>query len=108
MIASEIKAAIEIFDRATAEYRKRHLTDDERRLLSAAGESGEVHVIVTDQLPGALVRADGRAMADENDPASLAVAYDALLSLCSRGLLRHEEGILFRLTGEGFNKARAL
>lgn len=108
MIASEIKALIDIFDRAREEVRKRNFNDDERRLLRAAAAHGEFHAIVTDQMPGLLVRADGTPMADEHDPASLAMAYDALLSLCSRGLVRHEDGILFRLTSKGFQKAREL
>ena len=106
MIAAEIKALVDIYDRASAEYRKRHLSDEEKRLLVAAATRGEFHVIVAEQLPGPPVRADGKPMAAEDDPAALAKTYDALRSLCERGLVRYEEGILFRLTGAGFEKAR--
>ncbi len=43
-----------------------------------------------------------------DDPAIAEKYHDAFESLCKRGYIRHDDGILFRLTYAGFEKARQL
>ena len=88
--------------------RKRFLSRTEKEILRAAAESGEVHVIQVDQLAYPIIRAGNAAMGGGNDPASLASYYKAFESLRSNGYVEHVDGVLFRLTTAGFDKARKL
>jgi hypothetical protein len=45
---------------------------------------------------------------NDYDPAAAAHYLDALESLQDRGLLRHEGGVLYRLTGRGFDLRKGL
>ncbi|MEW6111219.1 MAG: hypothetical protein AB1664_03745 [Thermodesulfobacteriota bacterium] len=86
---------------------KRHFPSArEKELLRAAAQSGEFHIIKPDQVAYPIIRAGGTDMGDENDPASLAEYYEAFKSLCSNGYIEYADGAAFRLTADGFKKAR--
>lgn len=80
----------------------------QKELLRSAAQSGEFHILDIDQLAYPIVQAGGVDMGDENDPASLAKYYEAFKQLCENGYVEHAGGALFRLTVDGFEKARSL
>lgn len=45
---------------------------------------------------------------DDDDPSIAALARDALEKLETRNMVRHERGVLYKLTGEGFTLAKGL
>ena len=67
---------------------------------------GEFILFSVDQIPGIVVIADGKDFHDDNDPAYAAIYLEAFRSLIKRGYIVYEDGVLFRLTGSGFKKAR--
>jgi hypothetical protein len=80
----------------------------EKELLRAAAESGRFEILTAAQLLYPVIRIGRSDFGDVNDPASMAKYSDALRSLCSNGYVEHAGGPVFRLTGEGFDKARLL
>jgi len=80
---------------------------EELDILLGAAERGEIVLLEADQV-GKWVRVGSRDFLDQTDPAFAANYLDALESLCSRKLVRHDDGILFVLTSTGFKVARAL
>jgi len=88
---------------------KKHFPNSiQKELLRAAAQSGEFYIIQADQLVYPIIRAGGKDMGDENDPASLAAYYDAFKALCSNGYIEPVAGRLFHLTKGGIEKARRL
>jgi hypothetical protein len=85
----------------------RPLTSEEHDVLIRARDRGEIHMFSSAQT-GQFVTIGPVHYLDPKDP-SVAVRYrDALDSLIERGLVRHEAGVLYQLTGDGFKIARAL
>jgi hypothetical protein len=81
----------------------------EKEALRAAAESnGRIDFLAASQLPYPIIRIGRSDFGDVNDPASMAKYHDALRSLCSNGYVQYTDDLGFRLTGEGFNKARLL
>jgi len=78
----------------------------EKEILRSAAQKGEFYILQADQLTYPIIRAGADQMGDENDPASLAMYYDAFKQLCENGYIVHAGGALFRLTAGGFGKAR--
>jgi len=108
-LAALCKSAIEGGNRLLEEFKKRRLSEAERELLVAAAEDGEFHIIQVNEAPDC-IRAGEKHFPDDiaGDPAITEKYHDAFESLCKRGHLRHDDGILFRLTYAGFEKARQL
>jgi len=80
---------------------------EEVEILITAAERGMIYVLETAQL-GKWVRVENKDFVNQKDPSIAALYLDGLDSLCHRGLAKWQSGILYRLTGVGFQKARAL
>jgi len=80
-------------------------TDDEKSILTNALPSGEILLMRTDQT-GDFVRSGVVNYIDPNDPSRQACGIDALERLKRKGLVRHEAGQLYKLTGAGFQRAK--
>lgn len=95
--------------RAIEQYKKKKLSEAEKELMITAAKKGEFYMLSADGVPN-WVRIERKDFCDVKmqDPA-IAVKYlDAFKNLCERGYIYHDGGILFRLTSEGFEKARKL
>jgi len=77
--------------------------DDE--LLVKALPSGQILMMNAGQI-GDFVRAGTFDYFDEANPAVQAQAIEALERLVGRGLVRHETGKVYKLTGSGFQRAK--
>jgi hypothetical protein len=84
------------------------ISESERELLIAALESNGELIVFSTQQTGEFVAVGKRTFIDDHDPAVRARYLEALETLRERGLVRHEGGQLFRLTGSGFDLARQL
>jgi hypothetical protein len=71
---------------------------------------GDGRIALLNYRQGAFLRLGPKVLPDRNnyDAASAAHYLDALESLENRGLLRHEGGVLYRLTGRGFDLRKGL
>ena len=106
-LASLSKLAIEGTNIALEEYKKRKFSETEKELLIAAVKDGEFHVMHVDEVPD-WIRVGGKDFGfvpPDGDPAIAEKYHDAFESLCKRGYIRYDVGILFRLTYKGFGKA---
>jgi len=108
-LASLCKLAIEGGNKVLEEYKRRKLSEAEKELLIAAAEDGEFLVIHLNEVPNS-IRVGGKDFIDHKagDPAIAAKYFGAFTNLCKRGYIEHDDGILFRLTYAGFEKARQL
>ena len=108
-LASLCKLAIEGGNKVLEEYKRRKLSEAEKELLIAAAEDGEFLVIHLNEVPNS-IRVGRKDFIDHKagDPAIAAKYFDAFTNLCKRGYIEHDDGILFRLTDAGFDKARQL
>lgn len=105
---SILKDLCELASKGNDLLKKHFPSSIQKELLRAAAQSGEFHVLQADQLAYPSIRAGGKDMGNEYNPASLAEYYEAFKLLCSNGYIEHAGGALFRLTADGFNKARKL
>jgi len=94
--------------KVVAEIRGMAFSSEEKELLIEAAESGKFQLMAVAQFQGTWVRAGRKDFLDRNDPATAARYLEAFRRLCERGLIVHEGGKLFMLTGTGFQKAREL
>ncbi len=103
------KLAVGGVDKAIQEYKKRKFSEPEKQLLIAAAQKGEFYVLSADGVPD-WIRIERKSFPSDigSDPADSAKYHDAFEGLCKRGFIRHEGGILFRLTSLGFKTARKL
>lgn len=85
----------------------RKLTHEEQDILAHCAERGEIWQIHVDMF-GDWVRSGKMDFFNQQDLGYNAIYNEALDRLCSRGLVKHEGGLLFRLTGTGFRIARSL
>jgi len=108
-IVALCKLAIEGTDKALEEYKRRKLSEAEKELLITAAKDGEFLVIHLNEVPN-FIRVGRKDFIDHkaDDPAIAAKYFDAFTNLCKRGYIKHDYGILFRLTYTGFEKARQL
>lgn len=83
-------------------------SEEELLLLTAAADEGEIMRHSVDQIVGEWVEAGRQHFLDQSDPAHAALYFDAFESLYGKGLVRHEGGDLYMLTGRGLKIARAL
>jgi len=95
-------------NKAIEAYRKKKYSDAEKELLIAAASKGTFLFISLDQ--GTWIRAgDQNFPATEAvDPALTAAYIEAFEHLCERGYIKHDSGMLFKLTAAGFKEARRL
>ena len=82
-------------------------SQEEIDLLIYAAERGDIHVLSSDET-GSWVSVGSRHFSDKLDPAVAATYVEAVDSLCFRRLAKHDGGVLFVLTGNGFRIGRAL
>jgi len=108
-LASLCKLAIEGVNKVLEEYKKKKLSEAEKELLIAAAENGKFHIRSANGVQN-WITAGGKNFPDDiaGDPAITEKYHHEFESLCKRGYVRHDDGILFRLTDEGFEKARQL
>lgn len=108
-LASLCKLAIEGGDKVLEEYKRRKLSEAEKKLLIAAAKDGEFLVIHVNEVPS-WIRVGRKNFPEDiaGDPAIAAMYGDGFTSLCKRAYIKHDSGILFRLTYTGFEKARQL
>lgn len=108
-LASLCKLAIEGRNKVLEEYKRRKLSEAEKELLIAAAKDGEFRVIHLNEVPN-FIRVGRKDFIDHKagDPAIAAKYFDAFTNLCRRAYIKHDDGILFRLTYTGFEKARQL
>ena len=83
------------------------LSAAEEEILFECAKDGELRIVGTDA-HGKWVRASKRDFADQEEPALQARYLEAFESLLSRGYASHEAGMLYRLTGSGFDRARQI
>lgn len=108
-IAALCELAIKGGNKALEEYKKKKLSDAEKKLLIAAAEDGEFHVMRVSEAPTWIrVGDEDFRDYDADDPAIAAKYFYAFKSLCKRGFIEQDRGELFRLTHPGFEKARRL
>jgi len=91
--------------KALKEIQKRTFSEPERELMITAAQSGEFYIMSVEEIPN-WVRIGGKDFYDIHAPAISAKYLSAFKSLCERGYIEHVNGILFRLTSTGFEKAR--
>jgi len=103
-VISTLKDACELAKMGNDLLDKHFLTETEKELLQLAAQSGEFHILNSDQLACPIVRVGGQEMGGENDPVSLAKYFGAFKNLCANGYIEHAGGQLFRLTSSGFNR----
>lgn len=103
-LLSDLAALYSIWD--TVKDRKLSAAEKEL-IMHANNNKGEIVIHSTDRT-GEFVSINKKAFIDDNDPAIRATALEAMEKLYRRGLIRHEGGILFCLTGTGFEIARKL
>ena len=108
-LAEICKLAVEGGNKVLEEYKKRKLSKAEKELLVATAKDGKFLIIRVNEAPDS-IRAGGKDFPDDitGDPAIAEKYHDAFESLCKHGYIRHDDGILFRLTYRGFEKARRL
>jgi hypothetical protein len=82
-------------------------SQEELDLLIYAAEKGDIHVLSSDEM-GSWISIGPRHFWDKLDPAVAAAYVEAVESLCSRRLAKHDGGVLFVLTGTRFRIGRAL
>src|SRR5438270_8329723 len=83
------------------------LTETEKSILTNALQGGgEIGMMSAGQI-GDWVRAGTFDFVDDNDPSLQARGIEALENLVRKGLVRHETGQLYKLTGSGFDQAKA-
>jgi hypothetical protein len=83
------------------------LSAAEEEILFECAKDGELRILGTDA-HGKWVRASKKDFVDLEEPALQARFSEAFESLLSRGYASHEAGLLYRLTGSGFDRARQI
>ena len=89
------------------EVQKRAFSEPERELMLTAAKSGEFYIMSVEEI-SAWVRVERKDFCDISDTAISTKYTDAFKSLCERGYIQHVNGMLFKLTNSGFEKARQL
>lgn len=103
---STLKYSCELAKKGINLFKKHFPSTTEKEILRSAAQTGEFHLLETDQLAYPIIKAGGVQMGDEDDPASLALYYEAFDQLCKNGYINYAGGTHFRLTAGGFVKAR--
>jgi hypothetical protein len=82
------------------------LSPEEREILIAAAERGDILLSSSDE--GRWITAGTRTFPENLDPVAETAYIEALESLCGRGLVKYDEGDLYRLTSLGFKIAKGI
>ncbi len=91
-----------------SKYKKSLLIKEEKTiLLNALKSSHEIHVLSTDQ-DGDWIRVGEVDFLYNNDTNKTKAYVYALETLCKKSLVRHVSGALYKLTAQGFEKAKKL
>ena len=108
-LVSLCKLAIESGNKVLEEHKKKKLSEAEEELLNEAAQLGEFLILSVNEAPDR-IRIGRKDFPDDiaGDPAIFEKYHNAFESLCKRGYIRPDDGILFRLTDAGFKKARQL
>lgn len=93
--------------RTVARLSEAMLNKRQKDLLIAASHDGIFQVVYGDRY-GKYVFTNSKVFASSDDPAETAHNLDAFIKLCAEGLVEHQDGEMFRLTGQGFDIARKL
>jgi hypothetical protein len=80
---------------------------EERELMIEASDRGEFYLRKSDSV-GTWVAVHQKDYLNVNDPSVQAIYREAFDSLCRKGYIRQEGGILWKLTGSGFLMAKEL
>lgn len=108
-LASICKLALDGGNKILEIYKNTKISETEKELLVEAAQLGEFYILSMDEVPSWIRVGKKDFPSDiEGDPAITEKYHDAFESLCKRGYIRHDDGILFRLTSKGFEKARQL
>lgn len=83
------------------------LSKSEQEILVATEQEGNLWIFKADAF-GSWVRSGKKDFFDKDDRAVQALYLEAFELLCRRGYIRREGGLLYRLTGTGFDVARRL
>lgn len=82
------------------------LSEEEKELLVAASQNeGEIFMINTQQVDFIRIR---RNYIKDEEPSSAAPYREALEDLVERGYVRHDRGVIYKLTSAGRRQARSL
>jgi len=82
------------------------LSEEEKELLVAASQNeGEIFMINTQQVDFIRIR---RNYIKDEEPSSAAPYREALEDLVERGYVKHDRGVLYKLTSAGRRQARSL
>ena len=84
------------------------LSPTELEVLRNVPDDGMIQLLNSPQAPFLRLGRKTLPGGSEYDPASAAHYLDALEFLQDRGLLRHQSGVLYRLTGRGFDLRKGL
>jgi hypothetical protein len=84
------------------------LSPTELEVLRNVPDDGMIQLLNSPQAPFLRLGRKTLPGGSEYDPASAAHYLDALESLQDRGLMRHQGGVLYRLTGRGFDLRKGL
>jgi len=103
----EEHARAEVEGSSTSKGEREELTEEEHDLLLRANTTGEI-VLLRSEQHGEWVAVGPLDYIDPNDRSAAARYRHALASLCQHGLARHEDGVLYVLTAEGFSLAKRL
>jgi hypothetical protein len=106
--AAETEALARIGRAATAADPE-HLdfSEEELLLLIACADRGKLFLFSSEET-GAWIKAGQHHFIDQSDPAFAGLYLDGFDTLRGRGLVKHEGGDLYGVTGRGFKIARAL
>ena len=104
---AEGEARLRLGKAGSALGRVHQFSEEEIELLIAAAERGEFFIHSAEQT-GKWVRAGASDFINYDDPEVAARYLDAFESLWASGLIRHDEGNLYVLSGSGFKVAREL
>jgi len=83
-------------------------SEAEKEILVYAADSGEIRILKVNAFGDWVRCGQDKNFFSQTDLAFNAKYLEAFERLCQKGLVRHQSGILYRLTGTGFDVARRL
>lgn len=104
----EIKDSVLQAYKLASYLKKIRLSREEKELLISALPDGDINLFRLNE--GNFIRAGNKNFPDDktSNPADFEKYFEALKRLEQRGYVRHETGILHKLTASGFKKAKKL
>jgi hypothetical protein len=107
-LAQICKIAIDGGNKVIEKWNKMRLSDTQEELMIAASNNGEIYYISVDG--GDWLRIGTQSFPQDitGDPMITAKYLDAFKKLCESGYITYDRGCLFKLTSDGFERARKL